>query len=272
MGERPDPAVWETIGRVGVITLNRPHRGNAWTGGVDAAYRRCLAEADADDAVRVIVVAGAGERFCVGGDSQALSGHVERGDYDNGLKGDEATPGYGLDTRFDHPFASHFGLSKPIIAAVHGAAAGIGFALAAFCDLRFASPGTKFTTAHGKLGLAPEYGLSWILPRIMGLGRGMDVVLTSRVVLAEEALQLGLVNQLHPADELLAATIEWAEQLASSVSPQALRASRQQVYLDQHRDVGASVVQSIELLHEFMGSEEYREGVSALVEKRPPNF
>ncbi len=272
MAERDDPVVWEVVGRVGLITLNRPHRGNAWTGRLDRAYRQCLAEADEHDEVRVIVVCGAGDRFCVGGDSQALEGHAQSGDYDNGLRGDEATPGYGVDSRFDQPFACHFGLSKPIIAAVHGAAAGIGFALAAFCDLRFASPGTKFTTAHGKLGLAPEYGLSWILPRLMGLGRGMDIVLTSRVILAEEALQLGLVNQLHERDQLVTATIEWAENLAATVPPQALLASRQQVYLDQHRDVGTSVTESVRLLHELMGTDDYREGVRALVDKRSPRF
>lgn len=266
------PAFWERRGRTAVIFLNRPHRSNAWTGRLERAYRRCLAEADADPESRVIVVTGVGRRFCVGGDSQALEGHAAKGGYDRGLEGNEATPGYGFDARFDHPFASHYGLSKPIIAAVNGAAAGIGLALACFCDLRFADAGAKLTTAHGKLGLPPEYGLSWIIPRLIGLGRGMDVVLTSRVVLAEEALTLGLVNQVHPPDELLDATIAYAEQLAATVSPQALRASRQQVYLDQHRDVGQSVQQSMALLQEFMKTEEYREGVAALVEKRPPKF
>ncbi len=269
----PDaPAFWERRGRTAVIFLNRPHRANAWTGRLERAYRTCLAEADADPESRVIVVTGVGQRFSVGGDSQALEGHASKGEYDRGLSGDEATPGYGFDERFDHPFASHFGLSKPIIAAVNGAAAGIGLALACFCDLRFASEGAKLTTAHGKLGLPPEYGLSWIIPRLIGLGRGMDIVLTSRVVLAEEALSLGLVNQVHPADDLLDETLAYAENLAATVSPQALRSSRQQVYLDQHRDVGQSVVQSMELLQEFMGTPEYREGVAAFVEKRPPNF
>ncbi len=239
---------------------------------MERAYRQCLAEIEADEETRVIVVTGTGERFCVGGDSQALEGHASKGDYDRGLVGDEATPGYGFDEQFDLPFANHFGLSKPIIAAVNGAAAGIGFALACFCDLRFASTGAKMTTAHGKLGLAPEYGLSWIIPRIIGLGRGMDIVLTSRVVLAEEALSLGLVNQVHPAETLLDETLAYAEQLSATVSPQALRVSRQQVYLDQHRDVGTSINESLRLLRELMATDEYREGVAALVEKRPPNF
>lgn len=262
----------EVRGRVGVITLNRPERGNAWTGRMDTEYRWCLDRFDSDDSVRVIVVAGAGERFCVGGDATALQGHVEKGAYDRGLSDQQALPGYGLHPDFDQPIASQFGLSKPIIAAVHGAAAGIGLSLVAFCDLRFAAPGTKFTTAHGKLGLPPEYGASWILPRLVGVTRAMELLLTSRIFLAEEALEIGFLNGIHPADELVDRTVEFAEQLASSVAPGSLRETRRQVYLDLHRDVGSSVAESLRLLDEMMGGEEYREGVAALTEKRPPDF
>lgn len=239
---------------------------------MDTEYRQCLDHADRDPAVRVIVVTGTGARFSVGGDSQALESHAEKGTYDNGVASEPATPGYGTRAEFDHPFACHYGLTKPVIAAVNGAAAGIGFALACFADLRFATPGAKFTTAHGKLGLPPEYGLSWVLPRLVGLGRGLDLLLTSRVILAEEALQWGLVNQIHPADSLLDETLAYADQLATSVSAGALTASRHMTYADLHRDVGASIVDSIERLTTMMGGAEYREGVAALVEKRPPNF
>ncbi len=263
---------YEVGDRIAVITLDRPHRNNAWTGTMDREYRFCLDQADTDPEVRVIVITGAGERFCVGGDSQALEGHVDRGSYDTGLVGDEATPGHGVEPVFDHPFACHFGLSKPVIAAVNGAAAGIGMALAMFADLRFATPGAKFTTAHGKLGLPPEYGLSWLLPRMVGLPRALDVLLTSRVLLAEEALDWGLINAIHPVDELLPKTIEYAKMLSTSVAAGSLRTSRRQVYRDLHGDIGRSVTDSMALLDEMMGGEEYREGVAALVEKRPPRF
>lgn len=270
---------YDTIGRVGLIKLNRPHRGNAWTGRLDAELRWCLLKADSDSSVRVIVITGEGERFCVGGDSQALRQHSDVGQYDNGLeqsldhKGQAlAEPGYGLDQRFDFPFASHFGLNKPLIAAINGAAAGIGLALACFTDLRFASAGAKLTTAHGKLGLPAEYGLSWILPRLVGVTRAMDILLTSRVVLAEEALEIGLINQVHPPADLLAATLEYAEGLASSVAAGSLLATRQQVYLDLHRDVGQSVTESVRLIGEMMGGDEYKQGVRALLKKQPPNF
>lgn len=264
--------LYEVRGRVGLITLNRPDRGNAWTGRVDTEYRWCLDQAENDPAVRVIVVAGAGKRFCVGGDSQALEGHVERGSYDRGLSDVQATPGYGLHEDFDQPFASHFGLSKPIIAAVHGAAAGIGLSLVAFADLRFAAEGTKFTTAHGKLGLPAEYGLSWLLPKIVGTTRAMELLLSSRVFLADEALDIGFLNAVYPPNELLPRVLDYAEELASSVAPGSLRETRRQVYLDMHRPVGDSITESLRLLNEMMGTDEYRQGVKALVEKRPPGF
>ena len=263
---------YEVSERVGLITLNRPNRGNAWTGRLDTEYRWCLDQAESDSDVRVIVVAGAGERFCVGGDSRALEGHAERGSYDRGLADEQALPCYGFHPDFDQPFASQFGLSKPTIAAVQGAAAGIGLALVAFCDLRFASPGTKFTSAHGKLGLPPEYGLSWILPRIVGVTRAMELLLSSRVFLAEEALDIGFLNAVYPAEELLPRTLDYAHNLASSVAAASLRETRRQVYLDMHRDVGSSISDSMRLLNEMMGSDEYRQGVKALVEKRPPGF
>lgn len=263
---------YEVRDRTAIITLDRPDRGNAWTGRMDTEYRWLLREADEDPGVRVIVVAGAGERFCVGGDSQALEGHVDKGGYDRGLSDEQAHPGYGIDPAFDQPLASHMGLSKPTIAAVHGAAAGIGLSLVCFCDLRFAAPGTKFTTAHGKLGLPPEYGASWMLPRIVGTTRAMELLLTSRVFLADEALEMGFLNGVVEREQLLDHVLDYAERLASTVAPSSLRETRRQVYLDLHRDIGSSVADSLRLLNEMMGSAEYRQGVEALVERRPPDF
>jgi hypothetical protein len=133
------------------------------------------------------VVTGAGRGFCAGADTRALEGHVERGGYDAGTPPDLARPGYGVRPEFDADFAYHFGMAKPVIAAVNGPAAGVGFALACYCDLRFAAAGAKLTTSHGRLGLPAEYGLSWLLPRLIGLTRAADLLLSSRVVLAEEA-------------------------------------------------------------------------------------
>ncbi len=182
---------YEVRDRVATVTLDRPERLNAWTGRMHAEYRALLARAEADPGVRAIVVTGAGRGFCAGADSQALEGHVARGGYDAGLGDDVAMPGYGVRPEFDADFAYMFGIQKPIIAAINGPAAGVGFVLACYCDLRFAAQGAKLTTSHGRLGLPAEYGLSWLLPRLIGVTRAADLLLSSRVVLGEEAAQLG---------------------------------------------------------------------------------
>ena len=257
---------------VAIIWLNRPHRMNAWTGRLHTEYRHLLERANSDTAVRAIVVTGRGRGFCVGGDSQALSGHADRGGYDPGISADIAKPGFGTDEHFDASFAYHFGLDKPVIAAMNGPAAGVGLALACFADLRFAVPDVKFTTAHGKLNLPAEYGLSWMLPKIVGLGRANDLLLTSRVFTSDEALTLGFVNQIFAPAELVARTVAYAHQLITSVSPNSLRQTRWQIYKDLHRDVASAVIESERLIEDMAKEEDFKEGIAALVEKRPPDW
>jgi enoyl-CoA hydratase/carnithine racemase len=258
--------------RVGTVTLNRPDRLNAWTGRMHVEYRALLSRAAADPAVRVIVVTGAGRGFCAGADARALEGHVERGGYDAGLGDDVAMPGYGVRPEFDADFAYQFGIPKPIIAAVNGPAAGVGLVLACYCDLRFAARGAKLTTSHGRLGLPAEYGLSWLLPRLLGVTRAADVLLSSRVVLAEEAEQLGLVNRALPPDELLPYTYDYARRLATEIAPSSLAATKFQLYRDLHGDAASSVNDAAVRMAEMMRSADFAEGVDALVEKRPPAF
>jgi enoyl-CoA hydratase/carnithine racemase len=159
-----------------------------------------------------------------------------------------------------------------VIAAINGPAAGVGLVLACYCDLRFAAAGAKLTTAHGRLGLPAEYGLSWLLPRLIGLTRANDLLLSSRVVLAEEAATMGLVNEAVPSDRLMDRVTEYAGVLATTVSPSSLRATRLQVYADLHGDAAASVTRSQGLMEEMMRSADFAEGVAALGEKRTPRF
>lgn len=263
---------YEVAGGVATITLNRPQRLNAWTGRMHAEYRHVIALADADPGVGVIVVTGKGRGFCAGADAMALESHVAKGGYDPGTPAEMANPGYGVAPEFDHNFAFHFGLTKPVIAAINGPAAGVGLVLACFADIRFAAEGAKLTTAHGKLGLPAEYGLSWLLPRLIGLARANELLLSSRVFFAEEALAVGLVSAVLPAAELIEHTAAYAHNLAHHVSPASLRATRRQVYMDLHRDIGASVADSEARLREMARGPEFREGVAALTEKRPPLF
>lgn len=263
---------YEASDGVAVVTLARPKRRNAWTGRMHTEYRWILREADSDPAVRVIVVTGdpEGNAFCAGADLQALEGHSERGQYDAGTPEDIAEPGYGVDPAFDATFAYHFGIGKPVIAAINGAAAGVGLVLAAYADLRFCVPHAKFTAAHGRFNFPAEYGLSWLLPRIVGLTHANDILLSSRIFTAEEADRMGFLNRIVPADKLMDDVLDYARTLARSVAPGSARETKRQIYRDLHRDAASSVKAAEALLVEMSKSDDYREGVKAWMEKRPP--
>lgn len=263
---------YEVAERVATITLCRPERMNTWTGRMHTEYRWALAEADSDSGVRVIVVTGEGRAFCAGADARALEGHIEKGGYDSGLREEPARPGFGVRPEFDASFAYQFGIGKPIIAAINGPAAGVGLVIACYADVRFAAAGAKLTTAHGKLGLPAEYGLSWLLPRIVGLSYANDMLLSSRVVLADEAARMGLVNAVLPPEELLAHTYAYARELATRVSPSSMRETKWQIYTDLHRDAASAVDASEALLERMTREPDYAEGVRAFIEKRLPEW
>lgn len=258
--------------RIATITLNRPHRGNAWTGRMHTEYRYLLDQADRDPAVRAIILTGSGERFCVGGDSQALDGHSKKGSYDAGTPVDIVTPGSDEFAPFAEDFAYQFALSKPVIAAINGAAAGVGLVMACYADIRFAVPGAKLTTAHGPLNLPAEYGLSWLLPRLIGGARALELLLSSRKFLTDEAHQIGLVHQLFAPDDLMRETRAYTADLVARVSPEALRQSKRQTYLDFHRDIGMSVREANDLLSAMVKQPDYKEAIRAFLDKRPANW
>ena len=264
----------EIEGHVATVFLHRPHRHNAWTGRMHAEYRSAMHELEHDDSVRAVVVTGTAPAFCVGGDSDALARHAESGNYDTGLPPDPAQPGIRRRPEYDEDFAWMFGFRTPIIAAVNGAAAGVGLALALFCDLRFGAAPAKLTTAAPKLGLPAEYGMSWILPRLVGPTRANDLLLSGRVVTVAETAEWGLWNDVVPdGDAALDVAVQYGRLLASSVGPEAVSVTKAQIYQDLHRhDSAASVADSKRLLDEAMRTAEYREGVAALREKRPPSF
>ncbi len=258
--------------QIATITLNRPHRGNAWTGRMHTEYRYLLDQAEKDPEVRVIILTGSGERFCVGGDSQALDGHAKKGGYDAGTPVDIVTPGSREFPPFAEDFAYQFALSKPVIAAINGAAAGVGLVMACYADIRFAVPGAKLTTAHGPLNLPAEYGLSWLLPRLIGGARAIELLMSSRKFLTEEAHQMGLIHRLVSPEDLIAETRAYAADLVQRVSPEALRQSKRQTYLDFHRDIGMSVREANELLTAMVKQADYREAIRAFLEKRPADW
>ncbi len=265
---------FEIDGHVATVWLHRPQRHNAWTGRMHTEYRYVLGVLDADPEVRVVVVTGTPPAFCVGGDSEALAGHAERGSYDGGLAADIARPGYGVRPEWDADFAFQFAMRFPIIAAVNGACAGVGLALALFCDLRYGSATARCTTAAPKLGLPAEYGMSWQLPRLVGVTRASDLLLTGRVFTPAETEPWGMWNGVgEDADQTLQMARSTAHVLAHDVGPNALRTTKRQIHADLLSNHPAGAIDEAQrLLGDAMGTAEYREGIAALREKRPPAF
>ena len=214
---------YEVDGAAAVITLNRPEKLNAWTGRMELETRDAIKRADADRAVRGIIVTGAGRGFCAGADMAGLNTIA-----DDGATGDEgggAEPG-GIDANFQQHYAYPWLSQKPTIGAINGAAVGLGLVVSLYFDIRFASEKARFGTAFTSLGLVAEHGVSWLLPRMIGTSNAFDLLYSSRVINADEALRMGLVSRLYAPDELLPAAKEYVQYLAEHASPRAMRVTK----------------------------------------------
>jgi enoyl-CoA hydratase/carnithine racemase len=240
-----------------LLTWNRPERNNGWTIDLEEAYFAALIAAANDSEVRVIVVTGAGRSFCPGLDLQDLGA---------------LTGGTPMASRRRWPLNLVRHIPKPVIAAVNGACAGIGLVQAVACDLRFASTSAKFTSAFARRGLPAENSISWMLPRLVGTANAMDLLLSARVVMPPEALQMGLVNRLVDHDDLLPATLEYARDLAASCSPRAMAAIKRQVLDDWEHTSEESRMTALVEASELVASDDFVEGVASFREKRVPKF
>ena len=194
-----------------IITLNRPDRLNAFTSRTLAEIRDAVERSASDTAVVGIVITGAGRGFCAGLDMAALEQTAAAGSSGRDESSSDEIPGL---------FTYLLAIEKPVIAAVNGVTAGGGFVLAAMCDLRFAAPEAAFTSVFSKRGLIAEHGTTWILPRLLGAGRALDLLWTSRKIDAAEAERIGLVEYLVPkGQDLLERVREYVVELAGNVSP-----------------------------------------------------
>lgn len=250
--------VLSTLDR-GVLTLtfNRPESLNAWTDAMGRRYFDLLAEAEGDPEVRAVVVTGAGKGFCAGADFKTLSA-IQAGSYEEKPDPRPAT------------FPTTIG--KPIIAAVNGACAGLGMVHALVCDLVFTAEEAKWTTAFARRGLIAEYGLSWVLPRIMGQQRAMDVLLSGRVFTGRVAYELGLANRAVPAESLLAQAHEYARELAVHSSPASMAVIKRQLWHDWDVTLEASAKAATQEMVASFRRADFAEGVASFLERRPPNF
>jgi enoyl-CoA hydratase/carnithine racemase len=252
---------------IALITLNRPQRLNAWTAQLGARYFALLQQATADPDVRVVVVTGAGKGFCAGADMSELEGlgRAASGADDEG--GGAVGAAVGVNRQYETVL-----VPKPVIAAINGAAAGMGLAQALMCDIRFAAAGVKLTTSFGQRGLIAEWGLSWLLPRLVGTAHALDLLFSGRIVLAEEAARIGLVNAVVDPERLLDHTLEYAAMLARTVSPTSMAVIKRQVYADWNKDLATAHDDAVVLMVDSLRRPDFREGVASYLEKRPPNF
>jgi enoyl-CoA hydratase/carnithine racemase len=243
---------------VALITLNRPDKLNALTPEMGVAYASALLEAAADPRVRVAVVTGAGRGFCSGADLSVLA------------QGPEALDGFVAQTSDDVLPTTALTVDIPVVMAVNGAAAGLGFVIALTGDVCFASPQARFISAFSRLGLVAEYGVAWLLPRMIGRQRAAEILLSGRPLDADEAWRLGIVHSVH--DDCLGAAMDWARDVAAHCSPSSLRTIKRQLSDADTEGLDPSTTASLALMRESFSGPDLAEALVAKAERRPPSF
>jgi len=261
--------LFEVSEGIATITLNRPDRLNAWTGTMGAELRDAMTVADADKEVRAIILTGAGRGFCAGADMNDLADISAAG----GTEFRASAP-FDPDSRpdFQHPMAYFPAVNKPIIAAINGPAAGMGFCISLFADLRFVADSAAFVTAFSRRGLIAEHGISWTLPRLVGHSRAMDLLLSSRKVGAEEAYRIGLADRVFPTNELMSETRAYARELADFVSPRSTGIIKRQLWNGLLQELGEAMKDADREMALSLKTDDFKEGVAHFVEKRAPRF
>lgn len=266
--------LYEVQDPVAIITMNRPEALNALTGRMMAEMRHAFAAAEKDPAVVGMVLTGAGRGFCAGADMAGLSATAsgERGEALD-LSDLEAKPGNpDMGPNFEITYTYLLALQKPLIAAINGPCAGLGFCYACLADMRIVERQAKFTTAFSQRGLIAEHGCSWLLPRLIGTGRALDLLWSARKFTGEEAKELGLAERLVEQGESLQTAIDYIKQLASVVSPTSIKVIKAQVYRHLNMELGEAMAETNTWMAESLKREDFKEGVSSFMEKRLPKF
>jgi enoyl-CoA hydratase/carnithine racemase len=252
------------------VTLNRPQTLNAVTPDMERRYVEALRDADADPAARVIVVTGAGRGFCSGADlsrlanTDALTSHVADRDARAADAADAAV----------QPVlpAAAMAVRKPVVAAVNGPVAGMGFALMMSCDVRFLAQDARVGTTFARLGLVAEYGLSWLLPRSIGRGHALELMMSGRIIGSDEALRIGLVQEVVTGQPVLDRALAWAHDVADNCSPRSLAQIKRQFYDDDTATFDEALSRSLAAMQVSFGWEDLPEALAARREKRAPAF
>lgn len=269
--------LYEVKNRCALITFNRVKEMNAWNKQMGREVRHALARAEDDKNVFGIVITGNGKAFCPGADMMELSQMGKKGDVikqekqDDGL---QANPGtLELPEAFAKGIHAYFAtIAKPIIAAVNGPAAGLGFSIALRCDMRFFSESAFVSASFSKLGLPAEASVAWILPKLIGLEASFDILLSSRKVFANELKELRLATRICKPETLVQEAVDYINELSESCSPASMAMIKAQLYRDLHRDPDTSLEEVTGLIFQSIKSADFREGVKAFMEKRKPEF
>ncbi len=265
--------IYEVADPIAKITLNRPKRLNAWAHRLGAEVKHAFARAEADPDVVVIILTGAGRGFCSGADLSTLKAISvgEVGEQSSqGLDADPGDPEMGgsFRGRYSYPMS----IAKPVIAAINGPCAGMAVPIATYCDIRFAAESASFMTAFSKRGLVAEWGISWMLTRLVGPAHALDLLYSSRKVSAAEAATLGLVNKTLPDDELMPFVEEYAREMANSCSPRSMAMMKREVYQHMMESLEHAQQEAVEHMLESFDAPDFKEGVNSFLEKRPPKF
>lgn len=269
--------LYRAEGGVAVITLNRPDKLNAWRAEMERELRAAMRDAGADPAVRVIVLTGAGRGFCAGADMNGLQSTVAAG---QARAGSAPAPAARSPAPFDATSRADYqrqysyfpAVPKPIIAAINGACAGLGMVMALYADMRFASDAAVFTTAFSRRGLIAEHGISWLLPRLVGMANAADLLFSARKIRAPEALAMGLVSRVIPLADFEAEVMAYARMLATEVSPRSLGEIKREIWAAQFQSLGEAIDSANSDMPGSFVSEDFKEGVAHFVEKRAPAF
>lgn len=248
--------LYSVSGRVATVTLHRPQKLNAWTLRMEEEVEHAIRQAAEDDDVRVIVLTGAGRGFCAGADMSLLSSVVGQKEGERSVR--------------QHTWMQE--IPKPLIAAINGPCVGLGMVLAMYCDLRFASSTATFSTVFSRRGLVAEYGLAWMLPKLVGLGNAMDLLLSARSIGADEAERMGFANRVFPAEGFGDAVGAYARELAEQTSPRSLRVIKAQIYSALSQSLPEALELAVNEMWASFATEDFREGVAHFLEKRPPRF
>ena len=268
-------SLYQVADRVATITLNRPDKLNAWTAIMEREVRCAVEEAERDESVRVIVLTGAGRAFCAGADMSVLSTVAEKGldaaRTAQAVQKTESKPDVVRDD-FRHKYSYFPAVTKPVIAAINGPVVGLGLVIALYCDIRFASDAARFGTTFARRGLIAEYGMAWMLPRLVGHANALDLLLSGRMIDAAEAMRMGLANQVYPRDAFMEKVREYAIDLASNVSPRSTRIIKRQVYEAMFETLTGSFERSEQEMLASLQCADFKEGVAHFVEKRAPVF